>query len=286
MIQESTSNTFIMYYFKVTLNYIVYLNFIIATSAGVLIAGIVSLFDIANYLEYGLFGFFSTFCVYNAQRLFKASLETKTPWLKWVSKHKKLILNLSIVSGLLSVYYFIQLLNNINLTIVILVVVALCIAFFYVVRLGRKNIREIPHLKIHSIAFTWTAIIVAFPIVNENMLNSEIILFFIPAHYLYFIAVAIPFDIRDLKYDLPTQRTIPQVMGIKKAKVLAIALLIITVLLISFFSNYYLLKPLFLLAVIIQMFLIISTKTTQKDFYCTILIDSAIAFLGISYLTI
>ncbi len=286
MIQENTNSTDVMHFFKVILNYIVYLNVIIATSAGVLIAGITNLFNITNYLEYGLFGFFSTFCVYNTQRLFKATLETKTPWLKWVNKHKRLILNLSIISGLLSVYYFIQLLNNITITITLLVGFALCIAFFYVVRLGKKNIRELPHLKIHSIAFTWTAIIVVFPIVNENMLNSEIVLFFIPAHYLYFIAVAIPFDIRDLKYDSPTQRTIPQVIGIKKAKIIASVLLIITVIFIDIFSNSFLLTPLFLFVIIAQIILITFTRKTHNDYYYSVLIDGGIALLGINYLTI
>ncbi len=275
-----------MHYFKTILNYIIYLNVVIATSAGVLIAGITNLFGIENIIEYGFFGFFATFCVYNSHRLVKASFETKTPWLKWVSRHKKLILNLSVLSGLISVLYFIKLINEIRITIIALIIVAVCIAFFYVIRLGQKNIRELPYLKIHSIAFTWTAIIVLFPIMNENVLNSQVLLYFIPAHYLYFMAIAIPFDIRDLKHDLPTQKTIPQVIGVKNAKILAVVLLIITALLINIYANSYLPIPLFLSAVLIQILLIISTKLTKKDFHYNILIDGSIALLGASYLGI
>lgn len=286
MIHANTRNTYLMHYFKTILNYIVYLNVIIATSAGILIAGITNLFNIENTTDYGFFGFFATLCVYNSHRLVKANSETKTPWLKWVKQHQKLILNLSVLSGGLSVYYFIKLINQIRPTILALITIAVVITFFYVVRIKKKNIRELPYLKIHSIAFTWTAIIIAFPIMNENILNSQILLFFIPAHYLYFIAVAIPFDIRDLQYDLPTQKTIPQVIGVKNAKIVAIILLIITAILIYIFSKVSLLTPLFLLAIIIQILLIASSKLTQKDFHYNVLIDGSIAVLGISYLII
>lgn len=275
-----------MHYFKTILNYIVYLNVIIATSAGVLIAGISNLFGIENIIEYGFFGFFATFFVYNSHRLVKANSETKTPWLKWVSRHKKFILNLSVLSGLVSVLCFIKLINVISITIVALIIIAVCLAFFYVIRLGQKNIRELPYLKVHSIAFTWTAIIVLFPIMNENVFDSQALLYFIPAHYLYFLAVAIPFDIRDLKHDLPTQKTIPQVIGVKNAKIVAVILLTITILLINIFSNSYLLTPLFLLAISVQILLIVSIKLTQKDFHYNILIDGSIALLGLSYLII
>lgn len=39
--------------------------------------------------------------------------------------------------------------------------------------------------------------------------------------YVYFIAITIPFDIRDLAYDLDEQATFPQVLGVKNALLLA-----------------------------------------------------------------
>lgn len=275
-----------MHYLKAILNYIVYLNFIIAISAGSLIAGIANQFNIENITDYSFFGFFATLCVYNSHRLVKTNFETKTPWLKWVKQHQKIILNLSVLSGGLSVFYFIKLLNQIRPTVLVLITIAVAITFFYVVRIKKKNIRELPYLKIHSIAFTWTVIIIAFPVMNENILNSQILLFFIPAHYLYFIAVAIPFDIRDLQNDLPTQKTIPQIIGVKNAKIVAIILLVITTLLIYIFSKGSLLSSTFILAITIQILLIASSKLTRKDFHYNILIDGSIALLGISYLII
>jgi len=129
----------------------------------------------ANYL------IFSTLFVYNSQRLFKSNSKTKTPWLRWVDDHRLTISILSIISGLLAAYFFIQVLNEVTLTIVALVSGAGLISFFYVVRIGEKSIREIPYLKIHSVALIWTFMMVVFPIVNENIRNWRILMFFTPA---------------------------------------------------------------------------------------------------------
>jgi len=268
---------------KVVLKYIVHLNFVIATSAGILAAGIANFLNLTNYLQYGLFSFFSTLCVYNGQRVVKAFTKTKSPGLKWVGERVRLIMVLSIVGGLLGAYFFILLLNDITPFIILLIAAAVIISLYYVVRIGGRNLRELPHPKIHSIAFTWTVIMVVFPIVNENLNNWRVFKFFIPAHYLYFIAVAIPFDIRDLKYDLPSQKTIPQVVGVRNAKIISIILLTLMCIVMGAIPSYSLLTPLFMLAILTQITLI-AFSGKKQDFYYTIFIDGAIALLGISYL--
>lgn len=185
----------------VFLNYFVHLNFVIAIAAGTLASGIANVLNIDNKIQYGLFAFFSTLCVYNVQRLIKARRTSKSPWLKWVNEHVPLIVVISIISGLAGAYFFIRLLNDVTLLVILPIIVAVIISLYYVISIGDKNLRELPYLKVHCIAFTWTVIMVVFPIVNEQLNEWEVFKFFIPAHYLYFVAVAIPFDIRDLKYD-------------------------------------------------------------------------------------
>lgn len=108
-------------------------------------------------------------------------------------------------------------------------------------------------------------------------------MFFTPANYLYFIAVAIPFDIRDLKYDSPKQRTIPQVVGVRNAKLIAVILLVLALAGIGFISNTFMLKPMIVFAILIQILLITFLPEKHQNFYCSVLIDGAIALLGISY---
>lgn len=256
----------------------------IATSAGFLVAGVAKILGLADYWEYGLFGFFSTFCVYNGQRLFTANATVKTSALNWTAKHRLLILVLSIVSGLLATYFFFKVLNDVTVALVILMGVAVPLSFFYVVPIGGKNIRERAHLKVHAIALTWTGIIGGFPVVNESIDNWAVLVLFFPVLYFYFSAVAIAFDIRDLKYDLQTLRTIPQVMGVQRAKIVAISLLVITMVGIGLFSTYYFVHPIFAIAILIQIFLIASIRKEHPDTYYTVFIDGAVSLLGISFL--
>ncbi|MGH1386440.1 hypothetical protein [Kordia sp.] len=269
--------------FKVILTYIIHLNLIIATSAGFLAAGVANLFAIDSYVYYGLFGFFSTLCVYNSQRLFKANILAKTPWLKWVYKHRKLIVYLSLFSGLIASIIFLKLVNNITLTIAVLFGIASIISFFYVVRIFGGNLRELPYIKIHSIALTWTLVIILFPIINEKIYNWETFLFFIPAHYVYFVGVAIPFDIRDLKYDSHKQRTIPQVVGIRNAKMIAISLFVLTIVGVEIVFQSMYKSPVFVVAIMVQTLLIACTTLKRQEIYYSVLIDGAIGLLGISY---
>lgn len=264
------------------LDYIIYLNFVIATSAFALAAGTASIFNIENYLEYGLFGFFATLFVYNSQRLLKAVNGSGNPWLAWVYQRRKLVRILSIGAGILAMFFFIKVLNEVTIATVAFMSIAVLISIFYVVRIGKKNIREISYLKTHAIALTWTLVVAVFPVVNESVYHSGIFIYVFAALYLYFLAIAIPFDIRDLKYDLPTQRTIPQIVGARHAKKVAICLLSVAALGIT----YGLSQPLIALAILVQIVLVALTTEKRKDIYFNLLIDGSISLLGLSYLTV
>nr|WP_143404161.1 hypothetical protein [Gaetbulibacter sp. 4G1] len=160
------------------------------------------------------------------------------------------------------------------------------ISLFYVIKIKGRSLRELPYVKIHSIALTWTLVIVSFPILNENIYDLDILLIFIPANYIYFVAVAIPFDIRDLKHDSLTQRTIPQVVGIRNSKLISILLLISTALGIGIVFPNILKTLTFVIALSTQITLIVFTTVNRQEIYYSLLIDGAIALLGISYLTI
>ncbi len=268
--------------FKVLLDYLAYLNLVIATSAFALAAGVANVFGIDNYWEYGFFSFFSTFCVYNSQRLFKLNKESKAPRLQWMYDHRKLVIISILISLLLALYYFFRLINGINVGVIALGCAGVLISFFYVVGIGKKSLRDISYVKTHAIALTWTLIILVLPVVNESIYLSELLLYFIPAHYLYFLAIAASFDINDLKVDPAIQRTIPQIVGFRHTKAVAIVLLIISTIGIS----YCFFDPLIILAILTQVLLIGRVTGKQNDIYFNILIDGAIALLGISYLAI
>ena len=274
-----TQTPLLMPFFKTISEYVIYLNIVIALSALALSAGIAHILGLNNYLEYGLFGFSATLCVYNSQRLFKLNANAESPLPAWINKHRALAVVLSIASGAFSAFLFFRLLNGFTLPIFVLMGVAALLSIFYVVKIGQKNIRDISYLKTHSIALTWTLVVAIFPAVNENIFQVEFFAVFVPSQYIYFIAVAVPFDIRDLKYDSPAQRTIPQIVGIRQAKIVTILLLTIVIL----GMTYYLCAVSVMVAIFVQIILIIFITQKRTDNYFSIFIDGSISLLGLAY---
>ena len=101
--------------------------------------------------------------------------------------------------------------------------------------------------------------------------------------FLFILAIAIPFDIRDLKHDNVQYRTIPQVLGVVKSKWFAALMLSIFVFLMLLVSPGLLPNVMFYIAVSAQLVLITLMNEKRSDAYCAGLIDGAIALLGISY---
>lgn len=105
---------------------------------------------------------------------------------------------------------------------------------FYILPMGITRgrpigLRRIPFLKALIIAFVWASIAVvlpgAFELDGSPFISDEV--WWIMSIWLcYFLAIAIAFDIRDLPYDLPSLRTIPQVFGARGAKFVAVLLLV------------------------------------------------------------
>ena len=101
---------------------------------------------------------------------------------------------------------------------------------------SRIRLREVPGLKILtiSLSWAWTAFFVPSLLTGgAPALNAYLILV---AMTLYTVAITIPFDIRDMHKDHNAMRTLPQVLGSKKAGWLGILLLLLTWL--TLFSIY------------------------------------------------
>lgn len=108
------------------------------------------------------------------------------------------------------------------------------LAVFYVLPVGLTRgraigLRRIPFLKALIIAFVWASIVVVLPGTverDEGPFISGDVWWVMSIWFCYFLAIAIAFDIRDLPYDLPSLRTIPQVFGTWGAKLLGMLLLL------------------------------------------------------------
>lgn len=89
----------------------------------------------------------------------------------------------------------------------------------------RRNLRSISGLKIYVIALVCAGVTVVLPIISyENTIfDTSAIEFF--QRFLLVLPLILPFEIRDLKYDLDQLGTIPQKLGVTSSKILGLGIL-------------------------------------------------------------
>lgn len=242
--------------------------------------GICQLNGVSDAIYYALFSFFGTIAVYNGQRIIKAKKEAKTEWLIWVFEYKKSIIAFVLLSFMICLGLLIVILPKWNQLLILFL--TSIISVFYVSPFNNWALRNMSGLKIHFIALTWVGVLIVFPLSAKIDLKS--ITFISLLHYLYVIAVTIPFDIRDIKYDSKDKNTLPQVFGVNGSKIVALIGLYIFFIGMSVLYNDLLRSTFFYLTIAISTVLIIQMNEKRGDWYCAGLIDGSIALMGLTYL--
>ncbi len=193
--------------------------------------------------------FCSTYFTYNYQRIIRLKncnlLGKKIGVrLSWIVRNRSLLFTTSAVSGLItlvSLFY-------INIAIIYLLIPLAFLSIFYVFPVFPWQekivaVRNIPFVKIFIIALVWSFVTVALPYFNEygfGKMLEPIFLQTLLKQFLFIFAITIPFDIRDLRFDLKAHiKTIPSYLGVKRSIYLAEILLIGYLLLTYFHYNYY-----------------------------------------------
>ena len=177
------------------------------------------------------FVFFSTLLSYNAIRFLRIG-EIDTWYNLWLKQNKK---NLYAVS-LFSLFALIHLSFQLRLKALLVLIPFALATLFYVFPIKKYSLRKVAGLKLFLIAFSWAGITVLFPLVqNYIQLRTEDWLSFFQ-RFLFIIVITIPFDIRDITYDISNLKTLPQQIGSYKSKILGTVLLL-------FFVVLELLKP-------------------------------------------
>ena len=148
------------------------------------------------------------------------------------------------------------------------------LTFLYAIPLiYRKNIRSVSGLKIYIVALSWSVITVLVPIIHFKLPVSLNLMTNFLQVFIFVIALVIPFDIRDIAYDSKQLNTLPQILGIKNSKILAILLLLL------FFILEILQKKLVVIestSFIILLTGILIWKTSLKNswYYCSFIIEA------------
>jgi 4-hydroxybenzoate polyprenyltransferase len=233
--------------------------------------------------------FFATLFDYNLHRyiaVYNKPEAFQIKKFKWATKHPKLlkILIISSFAGFGITLFFVR------IEVLYLLVSLAFLSFLYSIPgLGRHKNRTgltgITGMKTLLIAFVWTSATVLLPILQEGFSSDYTNAFLVFAERFAFIfAIAIPFDIRDMKADsLAMFKTIPIVLGENNALRIANIALLLSISIAIF--HYLEMSMIFLIPAyvfsIVSTFIFINSKSLKSlAFYYHGILDGCIFING------
>lgn len=101
----------------------------------------------------------------------------------------------------------------------------------------KRNLRSVSGVKIFIIAFVWAGVTVVLPVTLSGEVYTVNVGLEFFQRFLLVLVWILPFEIRDLRYDLIQLGTIPQRIGVTKTKILGLVLLGVVVLSEGFKTN-------------------------------------------------
>jgi len=139
----------------------------------------------------------------------------------------------------------------------------------------RSNLRDISSLKIFVIAFVWSVVTVILPILSEGFFYDFNLIIEFLQRFLFVLVLTLPFDIRDARFDTYQLGTIPQMIGIKKTRVLGVGLLSLVVV-FEFLKTPLLMEQAIILAgiSILTAFLVMRSVVKQTQYYASFWVES------------
>jgi len=261
---------------------IVFSNLWIATSAsGLTLNTYLLLGKQVNFLVVFLV-FLATFSIYNLQRLIKHHFQNKNYSKRhhWILKHIKVLILLVAISSLGSVFLFFKV-YSFQYFLYLLPFSIVSVLYGVTLFSENKSLRDLPFTKIFLIAITWAVTSVVLPFIELDLAFNVLFVQLFLFNFLFMLAITIPFDIRDIKLDSESTKTLPQYLGIEKSISLSIWLLSACLILaiVSFFTISQILPLVFALV------LVSKSKVEQPELFYSGLIDGlALLFPFFGYL--
>ncbi len=156
---------------------------------------------------------------------------------------------------------------------------------------GAKNLRSLGGLKIFLVAVVWAGATVWLPVLGAKTPWSWDIGVETTQRFVLVLALLLPFEIRDLRYDSPSLRTLPQRFGIPKVKFFGLVLVGVFCLLPFLKDSLTNLELSIngIVAIVLGLY-IWKTKENQSAYYASFWVESVpimwwLLILGCKYLT-
>ena len=224
------------------------------------------IFDLSYDENILYFNFYATITGYNFVKYFGIAKWHHRSLARWL----KVIQVFSFFSFMLMVFYAFRLETKVLFILAGLGVVTFLYAIPFLPKRmyldEQQNLRQISGLKVHIIASVWAFTTVVLPILNNHQELTTKVWITVLQNFVFVLALMIPFEIRDLKFDSIKLATIPQQIGVKKTKILGVLLLLIFLGLNVFkeeIITHFLYKEV-IMTFILMLFILFSSKNRNK----------------------
>lgn len=258
--------------------FFVYGNILIASSAAFLCAGYAHFIGATHTILLGTCVFGATLFLYSLQRLLRLPelISTGVDRHRWIASNRSGVVLLAISGLILSSAIYFSYFYTLD-SFLLLFLLGL-LGVFYALNIGsfRFPLRDIPHLKIYLIGITWTSVCFIWP---NHLSGQDLNWILLSGLFLFIFASTIPFDVRDLIYDKPYQRTIPQIIGAPLSIGLSLVLLGVSCFLL-FWSMGDLFWQGITFTYLLQTFWIITSFRIKKECVFSVGIDGTLILLG------
>ena len=172
----------------------------------------VEMFEVSTNWNLALFLFFGTMVCYN---FIKFGVEAEK-YLIVANPYHKLIQGFSFLSFGFATYFFFQLEPRVWFSIFGLIGFSVLYAIPLLPK--AKNLRSFAGLKTFIVALVWMGCTVFLLLVDNKLDITWDILIVMVQRFLLVLILLLPFEIRDMKFDKPELRTLPQRIGVAKTK--------------------------------------------------------------------
>lgn len=272
-----------MYFIKV----LIYSNFFVSLCVTAFTHLTYLIYDLPrNNLKWMLLLVFCfTFFIYNGQRIIR--LRKKNSYtgelgerLTWVNRNMVVLSIATSITGLTGAVclFFIH-----PSSWYILIPMGI-LSVFYVTPINISDtislsLREIPFLKIFLIAAVWSFIIVGLPLIETQHVfeNKDYFWLAVGQNFYFVLAITLPFDIRDLKFDQHYKlNTLPQLIGVKGAIIFSEFLLVASLLLLYFLINNSYLYTALVIGYLSVMITVLFTNENRNELFFAGLIEGTV----------
>ena len=214
------------------------------------------------------FVFFTTFFTYNFIKYNESVQSINRP----ISFVLKLFFSKALIAFFISFYLFFNMSNSQQITVLIASVLTVLYTIPFILKF---TLRDNPIIKIFTVAFCWTMMIVVLPFFElmdlYNMLYYSTLIFCLVT------AQMIPFEIRDKHKDMYNVKTIVHIYGTKNSKIIGYFVLIISLILtilIHYLSEDLILKNSTTLIILVIGVLVYFSSEKQSKYYSSFIVES------------